>query len=143
MRKVGLRFVPEKFFFRDSPVLEASYCVNPFYLDDPCDFYLRSRLKDAVKFIYGDTLYSGDVLKELSLYKSRSTRELQSPECLDDAKQLPALGWWKVWGYQFPHLQVVAKRLSAIHQKWSCRARLVRERFYKAKTQKQTLSYQT
>ena len=87
-----------------------------FYLDDPCDFYLRSRLKDAVKFIYGDTLYSGDVLKELSLYKSRSTRELQSPECLDDAKQLPALGWWKVWGYQFPHLQVVAKRLSAIHQ---------------------------
>jgi len=112
----GPAICSRKVFFRDSPVLEASYCVNPFYLDDPCDFYLRSRLKDAVKFIYGDTLYSGDVLKELSLYKSRSTRELQSPECLDDAKQLPALGWWKVWGYQFPHLQVVAKRLSAIHQ---------------------------
>ena len=59
---------------------------------------------------------TGDVLKEFSLYKSKQAPELRDSDCLGDIDSLTAAGWWKLWGYPFPNLQVLAVRLSSTHQ---------------------------
>ena len=106
----------KKVSFRESPVLEAAFCLNPYYLSDSCNLLLRNKLKEYVKLAFGDDLYTGDVLSQFSRYKSRGVPELNDECCLLDAKKLPALGWWKNWGYPFPELQQVACRVCGLGQ---------------------------
>jgi hypothetical protein len=105
-----------KVSFRESPILEASYCVHPFYLDEICNLLLRKKLIEAITLLFHGTIYSGDVMKEFSLFKAKSKQELKDPGCLEYARNLTGLEWWTVWGYCLPLLSKVACRLLSMHQ---------------------------
>ena len=105
----------KKVHFRETPVLEAAYCVHPKYMLDSVNLTERNKLKQSVSLIFPD-MYTGDVMREFSEYKALSTPEQHDSDCICDAQNLPALGWWRNWGYTFPNLQILAARLSSMHQ---------------------------
>ena len=133
----------KKVSFRESPVLEAAFCLNPYYLSDSCNLLLRNKLKEYVKLAFGDDLYTGDVLSQFSRYKSRGVPELNDECCLLDAKKLPALGWWENWGVSFPG--VTASSISCLWsgtRQWAFREGLVKPNCHKDQNQKQDGRYQ-